>query len=127
MNSLYRTIVASVSFLILTAPAFSQASHPPQVFSPPPMPAPQTPWVAASLKEMETVKVGMTRAQLLKVFTDEGGLSTRTDEVYVYHACPYFKVRVTFHPVGKDAGYFGNMNDKIVSISEPFLQWTISN
>jgi len=36
----------------------------------------RTEWVANSLREMETIKVGMTRADLLKVFTTEGGLST---------------------------------------------------
>jgi hypothetical protein len=33
-------------------------------------------WVASSLKKMESIKPGMTRAQLLGVFTKEGGLST---------------------------------------------------
>jgi hypothetical protein len=35
-----------------------------------------THWFAASLKEMQTVKVGMSRGELLKVFTTEGRLST---------------------------------------------------
>ena len=37
-----------------------------------------TEWVAKSLKEIETVKPGMTREDLLRVFRDEGGISTRT-------------------------------------------------
>ena len=41
-------------------------------------------WIAQSLREMETIKVGMTRADLLRVFREEGGLSTRTQRQYVY-------------------------------------------
>ncbi len=32
-----------------------------------------TEWIARSLKEIETVKTGMTRVDLLRVFTEEGG------------------------------------------------------
>lgn len=33
-------------------------------------------WVTHTLEKMETIKPGMTRGELLKVFTTEGGLST---------------------------------------------------
>ena len=59
-----------------------------------------TEWIAKSLKEIETVKVGMTRGDLLKVFTEEGGISTRTWRRYVYHECRYIKVDVEFEPIG---------------------------
>src|SRR6266850_4946318 len=56
-------------------------------------------WIAQSLREMETIKVGMTRADLLRVFREEGGLSTRTQRQYVYRECLYIKVAVEFEPV----------------------------
>ena len=83
-------------------------------------------WVAQSLREMETIKVGMTRAALLKVFTEEGGLSTRTQRQYVYRECPYIKVAVEFERVGNtEAPFPENGEDKIVKISRPFLEWSV--
>jgi hypothetical protein len=84
-------------------------------------------WIAKSLKEMETIKVGMTRADLLKVFRGEGGLSTRKWRQYAYRECPYIKVEVEFEPVGEtEAPEFAEgSKDKIVKISKPFLEWSI--
>src|SRR4030095_1736468 len=80
-------------------------------------------WIAQSLKEIETIKPGMTRADLLKVFREEGGLSTRTQRQYVYRECPYIKVAVEFERVGNtEASYPENGKDKIVKISRPFLE-----
>jgi hypothetical protein len=45
-------------------------------------------WVAKSLKEMESIKADMTRADLLRVFMTEGGLSTGLRRTYVYCECP---------------------------------------
>lgn len=83
-------------------------------------------WVAQSLREMQTIKVGMTRADLLKVFSEEGGLSTRTQRQYVYRECPYIKVAVEFERVGNaEAPFPENEKDKIVKISRPFLEWLV--
>lgn len=81
-------------------------------------------WVAKSLKEMQAVKAGMTRADLLKVFAEEGGLSTREWRTYVYHECPYIKVNVRFEPVA-DGGSRESPDDKIVEISKPYLDWSV--
>ncbi len=84
-------------------------------------------WVANSLKEMETIKVGMTRADLVKVFAEEGGLSNRQWRQYVYLICPYFKVKVEFEPVGEPEGpnSMESSKDKIMKISQPFLEWSV--
>jgi len=58
-------------------------------------------WVAESLKRMQTVKAGMTRRDLLVVFTSEAGLSTGVRETFVSRDCPYFKVDVQFDAVGR--------------------------
>jgi hypothetical protein len=60
-------------------------------------------WVAEALKRMQTVKPGMTREDLLKVFTTEGGLSTGLRRTFVSRDCPYFKVDVQFEAVGRPA------------------------
>lgn len=82
-------------------------------------------WVAQSLKEMETIKVGMTRADLLRVFREEGGLSTRTQRQYVYRECIYIKVAVEFEPVETTAVLPENGKDKVVKISRPFIEWSV--
>ena len=83
-------------------------------------------WITKSLKEIESVKVGMTRADLLRVFKEEGGISTRRRRRYVYHDCPYIKVDVEFEPVGEPENKLRQSpRDKIIKISRPFLEWSI--
>jgi hypothetical protein len=85
-----------------------------------------TEWIAKSLKEIESVKVGMTRVDLLKVFKEEGGISTRTWRRYAYRDCPYIKVDVEFEPVGELENKVNqSQKDKIIKISKPFLEWSI--
>jgi hypothetical protein len=83
-------------------------------------------WVDASMREMGTIRPGMTRRMLKTVFRGEGGISTRTHRLYVYRGCPYFKVEVTFAPVGEpDHPYSESDDDQIVTISKPFLEYMI--
>lgn len=91
-----------------------------------------TAWVAKSLKRMQTIKPGMTRADLLKIFTTEGGESTGLQRTFVSQDCPYFKVDVEFEAVGRpsrDANgrvtLVEGSQDIIVKISRPYLQFSI--
>src|ERR1700752_3168826 len=86
-------------------------------------------WVATALKRMQTIKPGMTRGDLLKVFTTEGFLSTPLPRTFVSRNCPYFKVNVEFEAVGRpshDAGgrvtLVESGKDKIIKVSRPYLQ-----
>jgi hypothetical protein len=86
-----------------------------------------TEWIAKSLKEMETVKVGMTRGELLRVFKEEGGISTRTWRRYAYRDCPYIKVDVEFQPVVDPGNMMSqSTTDNIVKISNPVHELTIA-
>ncbi len=94
----------------------------------------QTEWIVNSLKEMQTINVGMTRADLLKVFTTEGGLSTGLNRTYVYRECPYIKVDVKFEPVGRPARdaegrvtLVETNEDVIKKMSKPYLDWGATN
>jgi len=63
---------------------------------------------------------------LLRVFKEEGGISTREWRRYAYHDCPYIKVDVEFQPVGDpDNKVSQSPKDKIIKISKPFLEWSI--
>jgi hypothetical protein len=53
-------------------------------------------WVVQVHKSMSGITSGMARADLLKAFTTEGGLSTGPQRTFVSLQCPYFKVDVTF-------------------------------
>jgi hypothetical protein len=83
---------------------------------------PFTKKVQAALLEIQTIKPGQTRKGFLKLFGMVGGLSQREGQTYVYRKCPMIAVDVRFEKVG-DVGneddYSGN--DKIVSISNPYL------
>ena len=88
-------------------------------------------WVAESLKRMQTVKPGMTRTDLLKVFTAEGGLSTGLQRTFVSQDCPYFKVDVEFGAVGRASRdpegrvtLEEGSQDIIEKISRPYLQFS---
>jgi hypothetical protein len=59
-----------------------------------------TQWVATILKEIQSIKVGMNRIDLLKVFKEEGGVSTRISRRYTYRDCPYIRVDVEFEQSG---------------------------
>src|SRR2546423_14294145 len=85
-----------------------------------------TEWVAKTLKEIQTIKVGMTRKELLEKFTTEGGLSSRTWRTYVYRECPLIKVDVELEPVGaSEEKRKESPDDKIIKISKPYLEETV--
>ncbi len=88
-------------------------------------------WVTHALEQMETIKPGMTRQDLLKVFRTEGGLSTGLRRTFVSRECPYFKVVVEFKAVARpdleSVGFMNSVEDSqdiIVKISIPYLQFT---
>ena len=91
-------------------------------------------WVVDTLKRMQTVKEGMTRDDLLKVFATEGGLSTALRRTFVSRDCPYFKVDVEFEAIGRPSrdgeGRVTSgegSQDRIVKISRPYLQFSTLN
>jgi hypothetical protein len=85
------------------------------------------------LKDVSSVQSGMTRAELLRIFTTEGGLSTRDEQRYVYRRCPLIKVMVTFRrPADADDDWGGapeeeRAGDIVQSISKPFLEYSIAD
>lgn len=78
-----------------------------------------TQWVSNVLLWTATIKPGMTRSDLLRVFTREGGISTRTHQTFVLKQCPTIKVDVEFSISGNEAG------DKITQISKPYLGYGV--
>jgi len=89
-----------------------------------------TNWVASCLKQMLTIQPGMTRAQLMQVFTTEGGLVfSALQQTFVSRECPFFKVEVRFNRApNTSAGTFEELTTDVVeSVSRPYLQFTIAD
>ena len=79
--------------------------------------------ISKVLAECQKITPGMTRARLLKVFTEEGGLSTVAQRTYVYRGCPYIKVDVEFKVA--DGERKERLTDIITKISRPYLQYAV--
>jgi hypothetical protein len=84
-----------------------------------------THWLEEVMRSISTIKPGMTRRQLLRVLTTEGGLYSRRVGRYIYKRCPYIKVIVKFQPSDDSMDF--SPDDKIVEISKPFLEFVISD
>jgi hypothetical protein len=83
-------------------------------------------WIDSVMRSILTIKPGATRVDLLAVFAEEGGMSNRTHRKYVYKQCPYIKVDVVLAPVGKPDDLLIEMpEDKIITISRPYLEYSI--
>lgn len=108
--------ICSISVVIFVITGFGRSAQPRREATG------HSEWVAQSLRAIETIKVGMTRKDLLTVFTVEGGLSSRTSRTFVFRECPYIKVDVTFEAVGAPQDKLKeHMEDKIIRISKPYL------
>ena len=82
--------------------------------------------IPSILSECQKIKPGMTRAELLEVFTTEGGLSTAAHRTFVYRGCPYIKVDVDFTLSDpKQKIVEERPTDAISKISKPYLEWSV--
>jgi len=85
-----------------------------------------TEWIASALRSIQAIKVGTPRSDLMKVFTNEGGLefknATTSQRTYVYRECPYIKVDVKLAISSPDEDM---PTDKITEISRPYLAWSV--
>jgi hypothetical protein len=92
------------------------------------------------MEKMETIKPGMTRWDVLKVFRAEGGLPAPAPTPtglqrsrFVSQDCPYFKIDVEFEPARPILGYnlsgflIEDNRDVIVKVSKPYVQSTATN
>lgn len=98
-------------------------------------------WLEERLVEATSIEEGMTRAELLKVFTIDGGLQRLLPRRYVLKSCTMIKVEVEFD-VAEDANsktimpedsrheslsadkyeFIPNDQIKIKRVSQPYLE-----
>src|SRR5262245_22864292 len=77
-------------------------------------------WVGECLRQIRSIRPGMTRKALEGLFKPAGGRYSRQLRSYSYRPCPYFKISVTFQPA--DGGDKAQPGDKIVKVSTPYLE-----
>jgi hypothetical protein len=81
--------------------------------------------IDAVIRIVNALHPGMTRADVLKNFRTEGGLSSRQGNHYVYKRCPYIKVDVTFMVASGENLTQESAMDKIATVSKPYLEFSI--
>ena len=88
----------------------------------------RTAWIAKVLRRLDTIHPGMTRKDLDRLVTAEGGLSTRLERTYVFIDCPYIKVDVHFKAAAGTTNSLGeNPEDVIESVSKPYLEFSVGD
>ncbi len=79
-------------------------------------------WIRIQLDEIEKLRPGHTRGDLLKLFGQEGGISLREKARFVYLYCFDIKIDVEFEIVGEgDLIKDDWKKDIIKKISKPYL------
>lgn len=111
-----RSATYLLALFLCTVPALAQQSLSDQE---------HTKWVASVIDSVGTIRPGMTRGDLLKMFGIERGLSSRQHRTYVYKQCPYMKVDVDFKPVGAPDQLDESATDQIVKISRPYFAYSV--
>lgn len=85
-------------------------------------------WISKVLRQIDKIKPGMRRQDLLKVFTTEGGLSNRFQRTYVHKECPYIKVDVRFKAANNEHEALKEEPEDIIEIiSRPYLAWGVAD
>ena len=78
-------------------------------------------WLEERYKEATSIKPGMTRSDLLKLFWRDGGFQSATEQRFVLKSCHLIKIEVRF-----DKYDFANKQPddsiRIVEVSRPYLQ-----
>jgi hypothetical protein len=91
----------------------------------------RTIWVGHVLERMQTIKPGMTRDDLLKVFETQGGIYPHRS--FASRDCLYFKVDVEFKhvktslPDPQTRITAEDGEDRVVTISRPYLEFWIAD
>ena len=79
-----------------------------------------TTWVKNCLRDFETIKVGMTRGEIMSRFRMDGGLQPAASPIrFVHPACRYFKIDVAFD---FKRNTWGKDDDKAIKVSKPYIE-----
>ena len=83
----------------------------------------ETQWLAQKLKQIKKIKPGTTRKEVEKLFEADGGVQRLNPMIFVYRTSPYIKLQVNFKVAKNRRGYVVlSPNDKVISVSKPYLE-----
>jgi hypothetical protein len=80
------------------------------------------PEIREVLDDFGKIRNGMTRRDLDKLFTEDGGMSIRQKTRYLSRRCNYIKVEVHFKPVHAINSPEFSPSDIIIEVSKPYLE-----
>jgi hypothetical protein len=112
---LSKTVLCGLILFLFCGSALGQQTNQSQVDSA------LTREIEAVIRIVDTLRPGMTRADVLKNFETEGGISARQWNHYVYKKCSFIKVDITFVVApGED-----QTKELRQTISKPYLEFSI--
>ena len=80
-------------------------------------------WLEERYNQATSIKAGMTRADLLKLFEEDGGLQTIPAGRYVLKSCRLIQIEVKFDTkYGVDYQPIPAKDLKITNVSRPYLE-----
>ncbi|HMH45526.1 MAG TPA: hypothetical protein VK557_18705 [Pyrinomonadaceae bacterium] len=80
-------------------------------------------WLEERYKEATSIKPGMSRADLLKLFDEDGGFQGIPASRYVLKSCQLIQIEVKFDTkYGVNYKPVPDENLKIVEVSKPYLE-----
>jgi len=80
-------------------------------------------WLEEKYTEARSIKPGMSRADLLKLFMEDGGLQSIPATRYVLKGCHLIQIEVKFDTkYGVNYKPVPDENLKIVEVSKPYLE-----
>ena len=80
-------------------------------------------WLEERYKEATSIKTGMSRADLLKLFDEDGGLQSIPAGRYVLKSCQLIQIEVKFNSqYGVDYQPMPDRDLKITNVSKPYLE-----
>jgi len=80
-------------------------------------------WLEERYKEATSIKPGMTRADLLKLFMEDGGLQEIPARRYVLKSCNLIQIQIKFAgPSGLAYKPVPDDRLRIVEVSKPYLE-----
>lgn len=87
--------------------------------------------VKEALDDSLHIKVGLTRREVEKHFTPDGGLqffsTTGSSTRYVYLKCELIKVNISFKSAVRGKQNLRSPNDIVENVSKPYLEYTIQD
>ena len=80
-------------------------------------------WLEERYREAISIKPGMSRADLLKLFDEDGGLQSIPAGRYVLKSCQLIQIEVKFNAqYGVDYQPMPDKDLKITNVSKPYLE-----